>query len=34
VVTQVGGKQVWTEGELSAKVKELGSEHAQGLKIV
>jgi D-beta-D-heptose 7-phosphate kinase/D-beta-D-heptose 1-phosphate adenosyltransferase len=34
LVTQVGGNQVWTESEISAKVKELGAEHAKGLKIV
>ena len=34
LVTHVGGNQVWTESEISAKVKELGTEHAKGLKIV
>lgn len=33
VVTRDGGKQVWEEIELSAKVKELGMEHAKGLRI-
>jgi cytidyltransferase-like protein len=34
LVTHVGGNQVWTEGEISAKVKEIGSEQTKGLKIV
>jgi cytidyltransferase-like protein len=33
LVTHVGGSQVWTETDLSAKVKELGKEHAKGLRI-
>jgi cytidyltransferase-like protein len=34
IVTHVGGEQVWEEAELSAKVKDIGMEHGQGLRIV
>lgn len=34
LVTHVGGNQVWTESEISAKVKELGMDHEKGLNMI